>query len=279
LTNTFAVFSSTPLFATVEKLAPSEKSDWILHLNESAAVVKSSKKFEFWLGSGLSEQATILHFSRLAENLIAIGAPSGLIRRAYQAAVDEIGHAQLAFGLAEEFDPMGRAHAPGSFQGAEQRHAFAGHDLDHVCLQNLGGAGTAETLSLFQVAHHLYTGELEAREREVLEVVLREETQHILLAWDIAHWCVSTKAKRSADDLNAVADFKRSLVSVTTVALKALVDRFEGIEAMTETEKFVQAALPIVLGEEKTTTTSTSSSPLTALRQELLRGLVLSTSA
>jgi len=282
LRNTFAAFSSNPLFASVEELSPSEKSDWILHLSNGVPQVqKNSEKFQYWLTSGLSEQATILHFSRLAVNLIAVGAPSALIRRAYQAALDEVGHAQLAFGLAQEFDPLGRSHAPGTFEGAEDRHAFAGHDLDHVCIQNLGGAGTAETLSLFHVAQYLNEPSLEAREREVLQVVLREESQHILLAWDIAHWCVNAKAKRSGNDLNAVQAFIRNLDGVTDAALMTLFERYEGTEAMVESAKFVRAALPIALGrrEDFTEETVASSSPLVSLRQQLLREFVSSCSA
>jgi len=268
LANTFAAFSADPLFAELELLQPSEKSDWIRHLNDTTRVTKSAAKAEFWLESGLSEQATILHFSRLAVNLIAIGAPSDLIRRAYQAAVDEIGHAQLSFGLAEEFDLEGRKFAPGTFDGAEERHAFVEHSLDHVCLQNLGGAGTAETLSLFHVAMSLAGNYLEQREREVLEIVLREETQHILLAWDIVHWCAEAKAKRSPNEVEA---FKQSLKNVAYAAVKQLLEKFEGTAAMIETERFVRTALPLAFGEknQKTVSDSDSATPLAALRQLL----------
>jgi hypothetical protein len=53
-----------------------------------------------WLQSALFEHASIASFARLALDLMAFGAPPDLIEDAHRAALDEIRHARICFGLA-----------------------------------------------------------------------------------------------------------------------------------------------------------------------------------
>lgn len=70
----------------------------------------------FWLQSARMEHASIVAFGRLAEALIGLGAPSDLVRRAHEAALDEIRHAEAFFGLVGAAgEPWGAGEMPALF--------------------------------------------------------------------------------------------------------------------------------------------------------------------
>ena len=54
--------------------------------------------FTMW---GLAEHASIASFARFTLQLLALGAPSGLVSRSIAAMADEVRHARFGFGLVE----------------------------------------------------------------------------------------------------------------------------------------------------------------------------------
>ena len=70
-----------------------------------------------WTDAARGEHASVPAFSRLSLTLMAMGAPSDLVEAAHRAALDEIEHARMAFGLAAIY--AGAEVAPGALDGAQ----------------------------------------------------------------------------------------------------------------------------------------------------------------
>jgi hypothetical protein len=54
-----------------------------------------------WARAGAAEHASVAAFARLALELMALGAPNDLLRGVHQAAMDEVGHADMCWALAK----------------------------------------------------------------------------------------------------------------------------------------------------------------------------------
>ena len=82
---------------------------------------------EIWGDAARAEHASVPAFSRLSLTLAALGAPAQLIEGAHRAALDEIEHARLSFGLA------------GAYAGTTV--AVGGPSTGRNALPNPGGGG------------------------------------------------------------------------------------------------------------------------------------------
>ena len=152
---------------------------------------------EIWTEEARAEHAAIAAFSKLALELIALGAPPALIARANRAAIQEVHHARLCFALASGY--AGRALGPAPFP-----QALAGDrvDLTRVARESLLDGCLREGIA----AEIARLGADHARDPEVVRVMriqAREEAQHAALAWAIVDWCLG----RGGDEL------RRELVS------------------------------------------------------------------
>lgn len=139
---------------------------------------------QIWARIGLAEHASVASFSRFALELLAFGAPATLVSAAHAAALDEVRHAKLAFGLASAY--AGDTIGPGPLPLAEltvctDLAAFAAATAREGCV--------AETLSALQMA--------EARDRAtdpavraVLDGIARDEARHAALAWRTVRWAI-----------------------------------------------------------------------------------------
>ncbi|MES2645117.1 MAG: ferritin-like domain-containing protein [Myxococcota bacterium] len=139
---------------------------------------------ETWARIGLAEHASVASFSRFALELLALGAPAALVTGAHAAALDEVRHAKLAFGLASAYagDTLGPGPLPlGDLVLHADLVAFAEATAREGCV--------AETLSALQMA--------EARDRAtdpevraVLTGIARDEARHAALAWKTVRWAI-----------------------------------------------------------------------------------------
>jgi hypothetical protein len=139
---------------------------------------------ETWARIGLAEHASVASFSRFALELLALGAPAALVTGAHAAALDEVRHAKLAFGLASAYagDTLGPGPLPlGDLVLHADLVAFAEATAREGCV--------AETLSALQMA--------EARDRAtdpevraVLAGIARDEARHAALAWRTVRWAI-----------------------------------------------------------------------------------------
>ncbi len=146
---------------------------------------------DLWLHDARKEHASVPAFGQVAWQLVALGAPSDLVRRAHISCLQEIDHAERCFALAS---------------------AYAGHDLGVQAMPELSAGGAAlpvdRTRALVKVATEAlidgalledYNAELaktalcdvkDAAAREALTRIVVDEAEHARLAWDIIAFCL-----------------------------------------------------------------------------------------
>ncbi|MEZ4298737.1 MAG: hypothetical protein R3B70_27550 [Polyangiaceae bacterium] len=150
-----------------------------------------------WLDNALLEHASIAAFSKLALDLLALGAPADLISAAFAAGRDEIEHAQLSFSLAASFtgDPS-LAAGPAPFAPAASievglsparllRETF--HD---------GCIGEAAAALVLEATARRAVEATARRAPSPLTATLRrmseDESRHAELAYRIVAWLVAS---------------------------------------------------------------------------------------
>jgi hypothetical protein len=128
----------------------------------------------------LAEHASVASFSRLALELLALGAPPDLVDDAHAAARDEVRHARLTFGLAS----AGVGVGPGPLPLADLTLAA---DLVSLAVATAREGCVAETISALQVAE---ASPADDAERAVLAVLARDEARHAAFAWRVLRWAI-----------------------------------------------------------------------------------------
>jgi hypothetical protein len=138
-----------------------------------------------WANAGAAEHASVAAFSRLALQLMALGAPNELVRDAHQAALDEIGHAELCWRLARD---LGGAHVsagPFPFQAPValdvQLAEFAAVTAREGCLEETLGAHVAAIAA---------TLASDTGVRNALQTIATEEAAHAVLSFRIVAWAL-----------------------------------------------------------------------------------------
>lgn len=137
-----------------------------------------------WAQVGLAEHASVASFARFALELMALGAPAELVGDAHAAALDEVRHARLAFGLAARH--AGVPVGPGPLPLAD---LTVQADLVALAVATVREGCVAETLSALQMAEARDRAEDEG-ERAVLAGIARDEARHAALAWRTVAWAV-----------------------------------------------------------------------------------------
>jgi hypothetical protein len=139
----------------------------------------ASPRAEAWARIALAEHASIASFSKFALELCAFGAPADLVADAHTAALDEVRHAKLAFGLAGRVGP-----------GPLPMGALALHtDLASFAAATVREGCIAETLSALQMAEAV-TQTDHPGERAAIFVIARDEARHSALAWRTVRWAL-----------------------------------------------------------------------------------------
>jgi len=150
-----------------------------------------------WLELARYEHASIAAFSRAATELMHLGAPTSLVRRCHQAALDEARHADLTLRVATTLGGT--------------RHRFGRLPLTHAPLRSLRevavdalfegcwGEGTAAIAA--RVGASRSRGEV----AQVLNTIALDETRHAELAWSTVRWAVEQQPDLLADLRAAVA--------------------------------------------------------------------------
>jgi len=131
-------------------------SQWIADLHPFMKGISQEKRqqlSEQWLQSALSEHASVASFSRFTLQLLSVGAPPELIHKAQQAAVDEIRHAQLAFGLASAY--AGHSISPGNY---DSHIVSVNPDMFEMCTLTAMEGCVSETFATLSAAAQLQDG-------------------------------------------------------------------------------------------------------------------------
>ncbi|MEP7124002.1 MAG: ferritin-like domain-containing protein [Byssovorax sp.] len=148
-----------------------------------------------WTRAGLMEHASIAAFARFVLQLLAVGAPPGLVIDAQAAILDESEHAKACFALASAYG--GSAVGPGSIS---LRGALDEPDERSILMLVIREGCIGETIAALEAA--------EAREhaedpviQAALEKIARDEGRHAELAWRYAAWAIG----RGGEALRAAA--------------------------------------------------------------------------
>ncbi|MFY0540528.1 ferritin-like domain-containing protein [Nannocystis pusilla] len=141
---------------------------------------------QLWAGDAAFEHASVASFGKLALELLAFGAPAELLRATYEAALDEVRHAQLGFALASHY--LGAPIGPGPL--AEAR-AFAGAtSLAELAEAAVREGCFGETLAATVAAAQL-AGASDPAVRSALTTIAEEESRHAELAFKVVAWAIA----------------------------------------------------------------------------------------
>ncbi|MBL9105548.1 MAG: hypothetical protein JNL82_31720 [Myxococcales bacterium] len=156
-----------------------------------------------WRADARDEHASVAAFARATLELLAVGAPPGLVAASQQASLDEIRHAQVCLGLAARLD--GEAAEFGPLPALAPR---GGGLVALACATFLEGC-VGETIAAL-AAGRAARGASEPAVREALAAVADDEARHAELAWATVAWAVRTGGRAVAEAVRALADELRA---------------------------------------------------------------------
>lgn len=191
-----------------------------------------------WEQTALLEHASIASFARFSLELLALGAPVSLVARAHGAALEEITHAELAFGLATSFD--GHARRPGPLPAAATPICAS---PAAVLLSTIRDGCIAETVASLDARDRIATA-CTKDERDVLSRIAVDEEGHAELAFMAVAWIVSTYGDAVSPSLEAeIARIEREggcdvTRAVVLPCLRALTD-FRSVDSAVAATTYV----------------------------------------
>lgn len=162
-----------------------------------------------WAKIAALEHASIASFARFGMQLMALGAPPELLRASKQAALDEVAHARLAYGLASVYGSApigpGQLNLRGVVNTASWREVVGGL-IEEACV--------GETLGVAEAIAAAEEARVPAL-RAVLERIAADEQRHAELAWRSLAWLL-----RGADEAQrawALSLLERTIAAVGVV--------------------------------------------------------------
>ena len=184
----------------------------------SVAPNEPSARATAWSRAGAGEHASVAAFARLALELMALGAPTSLLREVQRAALDEVGHAETCWEFARRFGlhvEVGAFPFTSNIDPNITYHTLAVTTAREGCL--------TETLG----AHLLAIAAAEASEPEVkgaLERMAREEAEHAALAYRVVAWAMRRAGAGAKAAVREVLSNARVELDLEELALRANVD-------------------------------------------------------
>lgn len=148
--------------------------------------IVDARRAALWAKAGAEEHASVASFSRLALELMALGAPTELLGDVQRAALDEVRHAEACWELARHFG--GRRMGPGAFPFAAPISVQVTHAELAYAAAREGCLGETLGAHLAAVAAELAT---EPHVRRVLESIASEEAGHAVLSFRIVAWALA----------------------------------------------------------------------------------------
>lgn len=181
-------------------VAPVEsRTDWRDGPSGVAEVTTRHELADQWLADAQLEHASVAAFARLTLELLSLGAPAELVRRATEAQADEIRHAEQSFALASAY--AGRALGPGDLPAPSTRAP----DLVRLAVEAFEEGCVGETLATCRAAVQLRT-ETDPAVRAVLMGIVDDESRHAALAWDIVSWALAAGGQPVREALIAASE-------------------------------------------------------------------------
>jgi hypothetical protein len=152
-----------------------------------------------WARDAASEHASVAAFARFALQLLAVGAPAELLEGAHEAALDEIGHAQVSYALASAY--AGEAIGPAPLAMASTGVQTS---LVAMAVETFLDGCIAETRAAI-VARDKAAAAQDPLVRDVLTQIADDEERHAELAWRTIAWALRTGGDDVRQALEAAA--------------------------------------------------------------------------
>jgi hypothetical protein len=181
--------------------APTSRPDW----KGAAPVADVPTTFRerlstYWSREAAFEHASVAAFARASLSLLALGAPPDLIAATHTAAIDEVEHARLCYGLASSYGGAARGPGPLPVGGA-----LSAPSIEDLAVETLvdGCAGeAAAALALREAARRAQDGGVGA----ILDRLAEDEERHAELAWRTLAWALAEGGAGVARAVRAAAE-------------------------------------------------------------------------
>jgi hypothetical protein len=172
-----------------------------------------------WANAGAAEHASVAAFSRLALQLMALGAPNELVRDAHRAALDEISHAELCWRLARTLGGPQVSAGPFPFRAPValdvQLAEFAAATAREGCLEETLGAHLAAVAATLAP-----DGDV----RAALRAIAAEEATHAVLSFRVVAWALRVGGPEVDAAVRAALTGARLPLDLAELALRTQVD-------------------------------------------------------
>jgi len=156
-----------------------------------------------WTTTATFEHASVPAFARLSLTLVALGAPARLIKATHRAALDEVRHARLAFGLAAAY--AGKPVAPGPLSDLHRASAVMADTLADLAAETVVDGCLGEGVSA-AAAEEAGRRAADPVVRATLEMMAADEAAHAELAWDVVRWCCVNGGTEVSSRLDALVE-------------------------------------------------------------------------
>ncbi|MEZ4299944.1 MAG: ferritin-like domain-containing protein [Polyangiaceae bacterium] len=140
-----------------------------------------------WEREAGMEHASIAAFARASLSLISVGAPAELLKETHAAAMDEVEHARVTYGLAALYSGVERG--PGGLDLGSLSEVAS--SLVGVATETFVDACLGESVAAISLREAAARAE-DPGVREVLSRIAEDEERHAELAWRTVAWALAT---------------------------------------------------------------------------------------
>jgi len=165
---------------------------------------------DHWRAQGEMEHASVVAFHDLARRLTAVGAPAALADSAIRAANQEADHAQRCFDLAGRY--LGQNLLPGRLLRPIRLPRSRETELARLAVEALRDGVFNEGYAAWLAAGRAERA-TDARARDTLLVIARDEAEHAEVSAAVLAWCL---AQGDADVVTAVVAAAACLPTMVT---------------------------------------------------------------
>jgi hypothetical protein len=197
--------------------SPAARDDWLQPLAPAEGLDPATCRAlaAAWLKDALEEHASVAAFARFSIQALEAGAPWDIVADAQRAALDEVRHARICFGLAARYGATSMGPGPLRVDGAFSASSlaeFAALTAEEGCVGETLGALLAERQA--EVA-------AEPIVKKALTRIARDERRHAELAWRFVAWARRTGGSSIA---GSVAEAIRGAVAATRAMVVRALD-------------------------------------------------------
>lgn len=162
----------------------------------SSGATLNEQLAEAWAREAAYEHASVASFNLAAVDWMSLGAPSDLVAGAQRAALDEIAHARVLYGLASA--RAGRPLGPGRLPLPSQRGEAS---FARVTAETFLDACVNECIAAAVAAERSRHAE-EPEVKTALARIADDEERHAELAWRVLGWLVAAGGDEARDALS-----------------------------------------------------------------------------